>query len=37
MDGLRDIALCEAAVAAFREGVPYPRPTQLATGVTTPR
>ena len=37
IDGLRDIALCESAVAAFRERVPYPRPTERATGVTAPR
>jgi predicted dehydrogenase len=34
MDGLRDIALCEAAVVAFRERVPYPRPTQRANGIS---
>lgn len=28
IDGLRDIALCEAAVAAYRGGVPYQRPTE---------
>jgi predicted dehydrogenase len=28
LDGLRDIALCEAAVASFREGVAYARPTE---------
>jgi predicted dehydrogenase len=33
-DGLRDISLCEAAVVAFRERVPYPRPTQRANGVS---
>jgi len=28
IDGLRDIALCEAAVAAFRDGAAYQRPTE---------
>jgi predicted dehydrogenase len=37
IDGLRDIALCASAVAAFREGVPYARPTERGTGVTAPR
>jgi len=36
-DGLRDIALCEAAVAAFRDGVAYPRPTEVPRAVSAPR
>jgi predicted dehydrogenase len=31
VDGLRDIALCEATVAAFRNRAPYQRPTEPAT------
>jgi hypothetical protein len=37
IDGLRDIALCEAAVAAFRDAAPYSRPTERATVVTASR
>jgi predicted dehydrogenase len=37
LDGLRDIALCEAAVTSFRDGVAYDRPTEAPLGLSARR